>query len=102
MAAWIGKSHSCKSCCPISDICKFYNSFFNTISRLAPLFQLVLLSVGNRDVDPFFGHVSYPYFPSTNRLVYNNTISERREQLACWSTSTNLMAPRNSLLPLKK
>src|SRR5260370_31720529 len=27
MASWIGRFHSCNSCCPVSDICKFYNSF---------------------------------------------------------------------------
>src|SRR5260370_28302820 len=69
---------------------------------LTALFQLFLLSLGDIDVNPFFGHLSHPFLSSTDIVVYNRSISERRKQSACWSTSTNLMAIKNNLLPLKK
>src|SRR5260370_29215896 len=69
---------------------------------LTTLFQLFLLSGRDIDVDPFFGHLSYPFLTSTDIVVYNCSISERREQGLCWSTSTNLMAIRSNMQPSKK
>src|SRR5258708_14613374 len=69
---------------------------------LTTLFQLFLLSGRDIDVDPFLGHLSHPFLTSTDVVVYNCSISERRKQGICWSTSIRSMAIRNNLQPLKK
>ena len=46
-------------------------------SRLAALFQLFLLPGCDRDSDPSFGHLSHPYFPNTDSMLYNTSISEQ-------------------------
>src|SRR5260370_15059165 len=82
--------------CP-SDNLRHWQTFL-----LTPLFQLFLLSRCDVAIASFFGHLSHPYFPSTDTVVYNSSTSERRKQGLCWSTSTSLMAIRSNSKPLKK
>src|SRR5436190_11748790 len=52
-------------------------SAMGKFSRLPPLIQLFLLPRRDINVHPFFGHLSHPYFSSTNRMVYNPSIRDK-------------------------
>src|SRR6266705_416759 len=69
---------------------------------LASFLQLFFLSFGDIDVNSFLGHLSHLLLTCTNILMYDTSISERRKQTACWSTSTNLMEARNKRHALKR
>ena len=66
---------------------------------LTSFFQLLFLSRCDVDIDPFFGHLYHLLLTSTNILVYNISISERRRQALCWSMSTSSLARKSNMQP---
>src|SRR5689334_2798770 len=69
---------------------------------LASFLQLFFLSFGDIDVNSFLGHLSHPFLIYTDIMLYNISLSERREQATCWSTSTSWMAATSNMLPLMR
>src|SRR5260370_26623325 len=69
---------------------------------LASFFKLVLLTFGNVNVNSFFGHLSQSFLTCTDIMLYNTSISERKEQVTCWSTSTNCMEAKSNSKPSKR
>jgi hypothetical protein len=59
-----------------ASIARLIISAIGTCSRLSGLFQRFLLSLGERDGDPFLGHLSYLFLTSTDRVI-ESSISER-------------------------
>src|SRR5690242_4227959 len=67
------------------------------IFLLTLLINTFLLLLSDIEGDSFFGHLSHPFLTFSTIMLYDNSISERREQGACWSTSTSWMAASNNM-----